>query len=431
MGLFLGLDLGTTGCRGCLVDEQGKGVFDYALPLPPSAVVRPRHEQDPRLWWDATRELIERAREHGGPPEALAVAGTSGTLMVVNGTGRPLGPALMYDDARTRAEAEQIAHQAPPETAAHGPGSGLAKLLWLAGSPHGRDIRHALTPVDWINGRLMGHFGLSDENNALKLGYDPVAGQWPAWLDELGIDRRWLPEVHPAGTPLGAVHRSLTEQLGLPVPPQVIAGTTDSIAGLIAAGAHGTGEAVTSLGTTLAVKVLGAAPIFEPRYGIYSHRLGGHWLAGGASNSGAGVLRRFFDDAELERLSARLDPGRPTGLSYYPLTGPGERFPWAAPELAPRLSPRPADPARFLQGILEGIAEIECQGYTRLRELGAPFPSRVYTVGGGARNTAWTAIRRRVLGVELRTPARQDAAYGAALLARDGMLSHAGPTPPA
>ncbi len=376
------------------------------------------------LWWAGTCELIARARTPAGPPQALAVAGTSGTVLVADGAGRPLGPALMYDDARAQAEAERIRLQAPPRTAAHGPGSGLAKLMWLARTHGTGQIRHALTPVDWVNGRLLGRFGLSDQNNALKLGYDPITGQWPGWLDGLGIDRQWLPEVHPAGTPLGRVHRRLAETLGLAEPPQVIAGTTDSIAGVIAAGAQHAGEAVTSLGTTLAVKVLGTRPVFEPRYGIYSHRLRGHWLSGGASNSGGGVLRQFFDPAQLQRLSARLDPQRPTGLSYYPLPGPGERFPHADPRLAPRLTPRPADPARFLQGLLEGIAEIELQGYMRLHELGAPYPTRVSTVGGGSNNAAWTAIRRRVLGVELSPARRQDAAYGAALLARDGVRAN-------
>ena len=61
------------------------------------------------------------------------------------------------------------------------------------------------------------------------------------------------------------------------------------------------------------------------------------------------------------------------------------------------LPPRPADDVRFLQGLLEGIARIEAQGYRRLAELGSPYLVSVRTVGGGARNEAWTSIRRRAL----------------------------------
>ena len=91
------------------------------------------------------------------------------------------------------------------------------------------------------------------------------------------------------------------------------------------------------------------------------------------------------------------------------------------PALAPRVSPRPDDPALFLQGLLEGIAEIEALAYGRLRELGGPALRSVRTVGGGARNAAWTQIRARRLCVSLPPAEQEEAAYGAALLARDGV----------
>lgn len=80
-----------------------------------------------------------------------------------------------------------------------------------------------------------------------------------------------------------------------------------------------------------------------------SHRLGDAWLVGGASNTGGAVLRRFFNDAQLAELTPRMDASRPTGLDYYPLTAPGERFPVNDPGLQPRLEPMPADDAVFLQ----------------------------------------------------------------------------------
>jgi len=196
-----------------------------------------------------------------------------------------------------------------------------------------------------------------------------------------------------------------------------MAGTTDSIAGFLATGAAEVGEAVTSLGSTLALKVVAEQPVFDPRYGVYSHRLGERWLPGGASNSGGTVLRRFFTDAELADLTPRLHPDRPTGLDYLPLPGVGERFPDSDPDLEPRLTPRPADPVEFLQGLLEGIAAIEARGYRRLAELGAPYPASVRTVGGGAGNPAWARIREGLLGVPMREVWNGEAACGAARLA--------------
>lgn len=89
-----------------------------------------------------------------------------------------------------------------------------------------------------------------------------------------------------------------------------------------------------------------------------SHRLGDAWLVGGASNTGGAVLRRFFSDAELAELTPRMDASRPTGLDYYPLTSPGERFPVNDPELQPRLEPRPADDAMFLQVVAVVAVEV-------------------------------------------------------------------------
>ena len=56
----------------------------------------------------------------------------------------------------------------------------------------------------------------------------------------------------------------------------------------------------------------------------------------------------------------------------------------------------------------------------RLAELGAPWPDQVITTGGGAVNVAWRTIRANRLGVPVASAAHQDAAYGAALLARQG-----------
>jgi len=120
-------------------------------------------------------------------------------------------------------------------------------------------------------------------------------------------------------------------------------------------------------------------------------------------------------------LWARWEPGQPSPLDYYPLPRPGERFPVADPTLPPRLEPRPADAAAFLHGLLEGMARIETLGYRRLAELGAPYPLRVLTTGGGAINATWTAIRARLLGVPVTAVEDRGAAYGAALLARQGL----------
>ena len=132
--------------------------------------------------------------------------------------------------------------------------------------------------------------------------------------------------------------------------------------------------------------------------GVYSHRLGERWLAGGASNSGGGALLAHFSAERLAALTPKLQPERPTGLHYYPLPAKGDAFPLRDPEKPAEIAERPGD-AGFLSGTSQGIAGVEAQAYRRLAEAGRASLRRVLTVGGGARNEAWTRIRGRALGV--------------------------------
>lgn len=378
-------------------------------------------EQDPEIWWgvldaNLARLMTRIPAEHVA---AIAVDATSGTLLLCDAGGIPLRPALMYHHASATAEARRIAGIAPPDCAAHGPTASLAKLLYLQAAPASRIARFALHQADWITGRLCDRYGVTDENNALKLGYDPLKRRWPDWLDRLGVPRELLPAVIPPGQTVGALAPALALRWGLDTATRIVSGTTDSTAGFLATGA-GPREAVTALGSTLVLKVCSDRPVFAPDHGVYSHRLGEHWLVGGASNSGGAVLHRYFSDHQIQQLSRAVQPDTPTGLDYYPLPATGERFPENNPDLEPRLEPRPADDAVFFQGILEGLTAIELRGYRLLESLGAPWPERIYTVGGGAVNEAWRDMRAHALGVPVEVAPHQQAAYGAALLAKEG-----------
>jgi len=415
--LYLGIDFGTSGCRACVIDPGGAIRAEAAEPLPDPVARR----QDPELWWQALTSVLDRLTTRVPAPDvaAIAVDGTSGSLLLCNADGTPTGPALLYHNTEASAAAAAIARVAPAGSAVHGPASGLAKLLYLRARPEGSGARHALHQADWLSGRLCGRFGVSDENNALKLGYDPEVRRWPDWLDRLDVPRALLPEVLAPGRPIGTLTPALARRWNFGTATRLVSGTTDSTAGFLATGA-GPGEAVTTLGSTLVLKICTERPVYAPAYGIYSHRLGGHWLAGGASNSGGAVLRQFFSAADLNRLSRQLQPDRPTGLDYYPLPAVGERFPVNDPALVPRLEPRPADDAVFFQGLLEGITAIEVRGYRLLESLGAPWPRRVLTAGGGAVNAGWRALRESALGIPVERALHTQAAYGAALLARQG-----------
>jgi len=414
----VGIDVGTSGCRMIAVSIAGEPLAQAQAPLPPSRLRDGLLCQDPADWWSAICQCFEQLRAAVSllGVQALVVDSTSGTLLLADALGAPMTCGIMYNDQRPPEIAERIAAVAGPCTAAS-VSSSLAKLVWLQQASQASEARFALHAADWISGRLCGKFGYSDDHNALKTGFDPVNRCWPGWLDELGLDRALLPLVNKPGSRLGLLDPTLAKDFSLGTATRVLQGTTDSVAAFLASGAEHPGDAVTVLGTTLVIKVLSTVPIQAPEFGVYSHRLGPYWVVGGASNSGGAALRRYFSLAEIQSLSAALDPVEESALNYYPLPAIGERFPVADPALVSQVNPQPEDRRAFLHGLLEGIARIEKRSYDLLASLGAEPVERIFSVGGGAANPAWTAIRQRVLNVELAAPVHIQSAYGAALLA--------------
>lgn len=409
--LYLGLDFGTSGARAQVIDANG------------SHVAQAHCSYDINQWQSWLHALTCLFATLPAPVrhriKAIAIDGTSSTVLLCDETNTPLHPPQLYNDDRAQVEAERIAACAPRGHIAAAPSASLAKLLHALKQPHAKAPGYFTDQASWLAAMLTGQPGCTDYHNALKLGYDVAALAWPDWMRPLGV-KAYLPRVVTPGTVLGAVTREVASKLDIPPTCCVRAGTTDSIAAFIASGARTPGDAVTSLGSTLVLKLLSTKRVEDVRYGIYSHRLGSLWLAGGASNSGGAVLRQFFDDAALADLSRQIEPARPTGLDYYPLPKTGERFPINDPQLAPRLTPRPANDVQFLHGLLEGIARIESQGYALLAQLGATPVKRVLSAGGGAKNEAWRVLREGLLGVPVTTAQHGEAAYGAARLAQYG-----------
>ncbi len=425
MGLYIGIDLGTSGCRAIAIDDNREVVGECALVMPLPRSDKPGYsEQDADIWWQTLLQVLQGLLTNISTHavRAICIDGTSSTLLLCDRLGQPLSAALMYNDSRSQDASERVRKHAPANTAVHGPGSSLAKLIHLL--QRHSDASHALHQADWLMGKLSGHFGISDENNCLKLGFDPIDKGWPAWIDVLGIKRSLLPQVYPPGTATAVIDKGIAAMLGLPEKTRIVSGTTDSTAAFLATGANSSAEAVTSLGSTLVTKIIADAPIYSTEHGVYSHRIFGHWLTGGASNSGGAALLQCFSVDEMKDLTPLLDPEHDSGLDYYPLPLRGERFPVADPNLTPRMpdtipDDRPSR-AHIFQGLLEGISRIEVRAYRLLKQLGAPYPIRVISVGGGAENPAWNLIRQRYLGVPVIQAEHHEAAYGAALLALHG-----------
>ncbi len=423
LAAFLGIDVGTSGIRAIVIDAGCHVLASSMQALPTPAQPQPQYvEQQPAIWWHTLQTVLTRLTKQFDFKRIVSVSldATSGTVLLLNQQGQPLTTGLMYNDQRAAQFVEKIKRVAPENSPTRAATSGLAKILWLVEHHPLTEAAYIAHQADWLAGQLTQQFHQTDSNNALKTGYDPINKQWPGWLPELGIQPAQLPQVTAAGTPLCKLDKAIVQQFGFNVQAQFVSGTTDSTAALLATGADQVGDAVTSLGSTLVLKIISDKAVFSNAEGIYSQPFGKRWLVGGASNSGGAVLRHYFSDAQMAELEAQLHPAKSTGLNYYPLLQTGERFPDNNPQQTPCLTPRPDNDAVFFQAMLESISKIEQRGYQKLQQCGAPKPKRLFSVGGGTVNKAWTKIRNQLLNIPMQDTLNNHAAFGTALLAKQG-----------
>ncbi len=436
MSVWIGIDLGTQSVRAMAVDERGQ-VLGAASRALTSHRDGPRHEQDPEQWW---HELAAATREAlAGVPASriagVAVDATSGTVLLTDGHGDPLTPALMYDDRRATGEVERVNAVGAHVWERLGyqrmqPNWALPKLLWLlrAEGRHG-GVRPA-HQNDFVNRRLVGGPVATDLSNALKTGVDLIDERWPYdVLDALGVPAEVLPDVVRPGSVLGVVCGAAAEATGIPEGTPVIAGTTDGCAAQLGAGALRPGSWNSVLGTTLVLKGVTEELIHDPLGVVYSHRApDGSWLPGGASSTGAGVLARDLPGRDLAALSqeatARYGPSGGAGVGAtsvlpitYPLVSRGERFPFAAPEAEGFTLGEPTDDVERYVAILRGAAFVERLCFDYLDLLGAPVDGEIILTGGATRSAYWNQLRADVLGRPVTLRENAEPALGMALLA--------------
>ena len=417
--LALGIDLGTSGVRVAVLNEQRDLLYTDSTGYDQGLA-------NPEDWLTSCSQLIRAIpKPFRSQLRALAVDGTSGTLLACDPEGTPLGRALPYNVACPEHldQVRALVQAGQPASSASG---SLARALRLL-NQHSQPLilRHQ---ADWIAGWLLADWRFGEEGNNLRLGWSLTDQRWPHAFEQEAW-REALPEIRASGSRLGIMDAARAKQLGLPEDLLVIAGTTDANAAVLTADAADD-EGITVLGSTLVLKRFTNVPLRDGA-GTSSHRVGGRWLAGGASNSGGAVLRECFPGIDLDELSRQIDPDQESGLKLLPLSGKGERFPVDDPDLAPILTPRPVSDALYLHGLLEGLSQIERQGWERLTELGAAPPKRLVTLGGGARNPQWRRIRQRLLGVPIRSCDSPPAAGVArlaltALQQQHDQISHSG-----
>jgi len=301
MNFYIGIDFGTSGARAVVINAAGIVKAEAQSSFDAETLTKP--DSLATNWQQTLFSLIEQIPlDVRRNVKAIALNGTSSTVLLCDAEGLPVTAPILYNDARGLEVMQKLQAIAPPNHTVISATSSLAKLLWLMeNAQYPTQHYYFLHQADWLAFHLHGKLGVSDYHNALKLGYDVETLSYPAWLENLELEfnphphpkgwgytnkarlrglnmsqdsRKWdgttvyLPQVLAPGCPIGQIKPAIASSLSLPRDCIVCAGTTDSIAAFLASGARTPGEAVTSLGSTLVLKLLSTIPYMMPDRGF-------------------------------------------------------------------------------------------------------------------------------------------------------------------
>jgi xylulokinase len=425
MATFVGIDVGTSGVKALAIDPAGTVLASVVREYPLSTPRPNWAEQDPDDWWRATQTALADLRNATGAPDAIGLSGQMHGLVALDRRGRPLRPAILWNDQRTGAESREIEQTIGLERLIELtgnralPGFTAPKLLWLRRhepDTYARIARVAL-PKDYVRLKLCGEHAtdVSDASGTLLL--DVARRRWSEEvIDALNLDADWLPPVHESPT--------VTGHTGDGIP--VVAGAGDQAAGALGVGVDKPGPLSVVLGTSgvvfAALDHFAADP--QGRVHAFCHAVPARWHAMGVMLSAAESLRWLRSllapatpyDELLDR--AKSWPPGSEGLTFLPyLTG--ERTPHVDPDARGAfvgLGVR-HDLAALVRAVLEGVAFGLRDCLDVVAELGVR-PGVGRASGGGARGDLWLRIVASALELPLeRVAVDEGAAFGAAILA--------------
>lgn len=436
----IGLDIGTQSAKVIVCAADGKIIAQSSEKFENiniSKLLDGWFEQDPYCWWlvsvKCLREVIEEMSRLGIKADqitAIAVDSTSGTVVPADANGKPLYPALMYNDSRSAAEAEECnsaGHKLIQKLGYRFASSfALPKILWVK---HNKPDLFNKTDcfihaADYIVGRLSGNHRVSDTSNALKTGYDLVDKKWPDFIEsKLDIPLSKLPDVVDPGNKIGAVTEECAAETGLHAGTAVIAGVTDGTAGFLASGAAKVGDWNTTIGTTLVIRGVSKGLINDPLGRIYCHaHPQGFWLPGGASNVGAECIAKLFHGKDLDEMNAKANTIAPSSVIVFPLIRRGERLPFINHDAEGFVIGEPKDEYELYTAYLQGVGFVERWCYDLMNELGAAAGDVICSTGGGARSNTWMQIRADILNKSTTRPVSTECAVGTAVVAASKTL---------
>lgn len=452
MSYLMGVDVGTTGTKALLGNEEGKilarSVKEYPLSTP-----RPNWaEQDPGDWWKATVTSIRKVIKDSGVDsrdiKGLGLSGQMHGAVVINKDYKVLRPCILWCDQRTADQCGYITKKIGPERLIElvsNPaltGFTAPKIIWIKENEPEiyRKIHKILLPKDYIRFRLTGNFATEVSDASGTLLFDVKKRKWSGeMLDKLEISPHLMPRCYESPEVSGKISKEAAELTGLRPGTPVVGGGGDQAAGAVGNGVVKPGIISSALGTSGVVFAFSEEVKVDPRLRAHTfcHAVPGKWHLMGVMLSAGGSLRWFRDILGQEEVKLAGEKGvdpyeiltqeagevsaGSEGLIFLPyLTG--ERTPHADPQAKGVFFGLTVRHRRnhLIRAVMEGVAYGLRDSLEILRGLGIEI-KQVRASGGGARSPVWRQMQADINGVEMvTTNVDEGPAFGATLLAGVG-----------
>ncbi|MCP3461583.1 xylulokinase [Bradyrhizobium sp. CCGUVB23] len=443
--MFLGLDIGTSGVKAVLVSEAGAIVATAARELALSHPAPLWSEQDPDAWVDAAvgavDDLAASNRSEVALTRGIGLSGQMHGATLLGDDGRPLRPAILWNDGRSHAECAKLERRCPSLHAIAGnlamPGFTAPKLLWVAGHEPEifRRVAKVLLPKAYVRYRLTGEMVEDMSDAAGTLWLDVGQRRWsPLLLHATGLDLHHMPRLVEGSEVSAVLAPEYAQRWGMAKNVVVAGGAGDNAASAIGLGAIAPGDAFLSLGTSGVIfRVTDRfAPAPASAVHAFCHALPGLWHQMGVMLSAAASLA-WLSDVMATPAAALLAPlgesvKAPSPIKFLPYLD-GERTPHNdAAASGAFVGLRGANGRdQIVQAVLEGVAFAARDNLAALGSASSAI-SEVDLVGGGSRSALWAQICADVLGIPVHRV--EEGEVGAALgAARLGRLAATGEEP--
>ena len=442
--MYIGIDLGTSGVKAILLDEQGTVLASQTEKL---TVSRPRplwSEQDPGHWWQATDRAIRSLGEQHSLQQvkAIGLAGQMHGATLLDKNDQVLRPAILWNDGRCAQECELLEAQVKNARAITGnlmmPGFTAPKLLWV--KRHEPEVfarvAKVLLPKDYLRLQMTGIYA-SDMSDAAGTMWLDVAKR--DWSDEMlaacSLNRDHMPALFEGSDITGTLLPEVADRWGLtPVP--VVAGGGDNAAGAVGVGMADAGQAMLSLGTSGVYFAVSEGFLSKPESAVHSfcHALPGRWHLMSVMLSAASCLdwaAKLTGQPSVQALIAAAEQADESAgdIWFLPYLS-GERTPHNNPEAKGVFFglTHQHGPNELAKSVLEGVGYALADGMDVVHSCGVT-PQSVTLIGGGARSSYWRQMLADISGQKLdyRTGGDVGPALGAARLAQIAL--HPGVSP--